>query len=109
MSNEELKEAKRLLKILKSDDWYKEDYTDQALDIIREYDEYNNFIDEEILDEMVKQEAKSGAVRLMFFLAKAEPSPVYGWMVDGYGNIDNVKLEDIIVKLEDIIKEQGEE
>lgn len=57
MNNEELKEAKHLLKMLKSEEWYKEDYTEQALNIIYAMPQYmtltrfNNLTAERIAEE----------------------------------------------------------
>ena len=103
MTSEELKEAKELLKKLESEDWYKEDYTDKALSLIYQYDETGEFMNEEMLDEYVKHEAEGGAVRLMFFLAQAEPSAPFGYKLDGYGNLRNVERSDLEMALEDII------
>ena len=105
MSNNELNEAKKILNILqnKKSDWY--NYTDRALEIINEYDDYGEFFDEEIFDELVKREAEQGAQRVMCFLADCNSlNPPYGWMLDGYGNAKEVHLNDIILKLDDIIK-----
>lgn len=107
MSEEEIKEAKELLEILENDnEWYKENYTDKALDIIYAYDETGEFLDEEMLDEMVKHEAESGAVRVMFFLGQAEPNAPFGYKLDGYGNARNAERSDLLYALEDIIKNQ---
>jgi len=109
MNEEELREAKELLKILENDhEWYKEDYTDEALNIIYQYDETGEFMDEYTLDELTKHEAESGAVRVMFFLGQAEPNAPFGYKLDGYGNARNVERADILLALEDIIKNNEE-
>ena len=104
MSNEELKEAKNLLKMLKSDEWYKEDYTEQALNIIYAYQEDGEFITEDELDELTRHEAEAGAIRVMFFLAHCEPSAPFGYRLNGYANAENATKDDITLKLEDIIE-----
>lgn len=108
MSNEELKEAKHLLKMLKSDDWYKEDYTDRALEIIYNYQENGEFTTEDELDELTRQEAESGAIRVMFFLANCEPNAPFGYRLNGYANAENATKDDLIWELEDIIKANEE-
>ena len=103
MTKDELKHAKEVLKGLQSENKY--DYTNDALDIIYTHGEYSEFIDEEMLDEMTKHELeKGGAVRVMYFLADAQPYAPYGYMLDGYGNARNVELDDIECELDDIIK-----
>lgn len=108
MTKEELKEAKELLKTIKSGSMDRFDAAEEALDIIHQYATYDDFIDEDLLDEYARHEAKDGAVRLMYFLAKCEPSAPYGYRIDGYGNACNVELDDIELALEDIISEQEE-
>lgn len=108
MTNEELKEAKHLLKMLKSEEWYKEDYTERALSIIYNYQEDGEFITEDKLDELVKHEAEDGATRVMFFLANCEPSAPFGYKLNGYANAENATKDDIIWALEDIIKANEE-
>lgn len=108
MSKKELTKAKKLLNILKDDnEWYKEDYTEQALSLIYAYDECGyEFLDEYMLDEMVKHEAESGAARLMFFLAHTEPNAPFGYKLDGYGNARNVERDDIIFALQELIENE---
>lgn len=108
MNNEELKEAKHLLKMLKSDEWHKEDYTEQALNIIYNHQEDGEFITEDELDELTKREAESGAIRVMFFLAHCEPSAPFGYKLNGYANAENATKDDLIWELEDIIKANEE-
>lgn len=108
MTSEELKEAKHLLKMLKSDEWYREDYTERALNIIYNYQENGEFITEDELDELTRHEAESGAIRVMFFLAHCEPSAPFGYRLNGYANAENVTKDDIIWALEDIIKANEE-
>lgn len=106
MNSEELKEAKHLLKMLKSDKWY--EYTDDAINTIytwQENDNYGYFVDEDMLDEYVKHEAEGGVMRLMFFLRQADPSAPFGYRINAYGNLENVEKDDLIDKLEDIIEE----
>lgn len=107
MSKEELKRAKELLKILKGNGLQKYDVTDEAMNIIAQYAEYSDFIDEYMLDEYTKNELETGgAERLMYFLAQAEPNAPYGYMLDGYGNLRNVELDDIVMALEDVINNE---
>ena len=102
MTEDELKRAKEVLKGLQSEDKY--DYANEALDIIYTHGEYSEFMSEDMLDEMTKREAESGAVRVMYFLADAQPYAPYGYMLDGYGNARNVELDDIECELDGIIK-----
>lgn len=68
MTTEELNEAKELLKALNSKDWYMGNTTDEARDFIIEHGDYCDYMDEDILDEMVKREAeKGGASRFGIF------------------------------------------
>lgn len=108
MSNEELKEAKHLLKTLKSDKWYEGDATDRALDIIYTYQENGEFITEDELDELTRHEAESGALRVMFFLAHCEPNAPFGYRINGYANAENATKDDLIIELEDIIEANEE-
>lgn len=109
MNKEELQEAKQLLATLKSDKWYETDADEQALAFVREHDEQWEFIDEDELDEMVKNEAQQGALRVMCFLSKCESlNPLYGWRVNGYGNIEETTLDDLKIFLEDYISNNEE-
>lgn len=110
MTNEELKEAKEILEIMKDDNrWYERNNTDRALDIICEYDEYREYItDEEELDELVRREAEDGFSRVKFFIANAELNAPMGWRINGYGNIETTTRDDIICSLEDIINNNEE-
>lgn len=108
MSNEELKEAKHLLKMLKSDEWYREDYTERALNIIYMYQEEGEFITEDELDDLTRHEAEDGAIRVMFFLAHCEPNAPFGYRLNGYANAENATKDDLIWALEDIIKANEE-
>ena len=108
MTDEELKDAKDILKKLKSDKWYEDDYTDRALDIIYAYQTDGEFITEEELDELTRREAEDGAIRVMFFLAHCEPNAPFGYRLNGYANAENVGKDDIVWALEDIIRaEEG--
>ena len=104
MTSEELKEAKHLLKMLKSDEWYREDYTERALNIIYMYQEEGEFITEDELDDLTRREAEDGATRVMFFLAHCEPNAPFGYRLNGYANAENATKDDLIWALEDIIK-----
>lgn len=105
MSNEELRNAKKILEQLKSEGLERYDVTDEAIDIIKQYNDYADFIDEDMLDEMTRQEAESGgAQRVMYFLANADVNPPYGWRIDAYGNATNVEFDDIIMYLEETIE-----
>lgn len=110
MTKEELNEAKEILAILKDDQrWYENNYTDKALDIICEYDEYREYItDEEELDELVRREAEDGFSRVKFFIAHAELNAPMGWRFNGYGNIETTTRDDLICSLEDIIHNNEE-
>ena len=108
MNSEELKEAKHLLKMLKSDEWYEDDYTDRALDIIYTYQTDGEFITEDELDELTRREAEDGATRVMFFLANCEPNAPFGYRLNGYANAENATKDDLIWELEDIIKANEE-
>lgn len=108
MNSEELKEAKHLLKILKSDKWYEDDYTDRALDIIYTYQTDGEFITEDELDELTRREAEDGATRVMFFLAHCEPNAPFGYRLNGYANAEDATKDDIILALEDIIRAEEE-
>lgn len=105
MSNEELRNAKKVLKQLKSEGLERYDATDEAIEIIKQYNEYADFIDEDMLDEMIRHELENGgAERVMYFLADADVNPPYGWRIDGYGNLVNVEFDDIITYLEETIE-----
>lgn len=110
MDKDQLNEAKELLKVLKDDhQWYEDDYTDRALDIICEWDETGEYIrDEETLDELVRHEAEDGFSRVKFFIAHAELNPPMGWRFNGYGNIETTTRDDLICSLEDIINNNEE-
>lgn len=108
MNKEELQEAKQLLATLKSDDWWKDDITDRALDIIYAYQENGEFITEDELDELTRREAEAGAIRVMFFLAHCEPSAPFGYRINGYANAENATKDDLIWELEGIIKANEE-
>ena len=108
MNSEELKEAKHLLKKLKSDKWYEDDCTDRALDIIYAYQTDGEFITEDELDELTRREAEDGATRVMFFLAHCEPNAPFGYRLNGYANAENATKDDLIWALEDIIKAEEE-
>ena len=75
--SDELKQAKELLRALNSEKWYETDADEQALAFVREHDEQGEFIDEDVLDEMVKNEAEQGALRVMCFLDKCESLTLY--------------------------------
>lgn len=105
MTTEELNEAKELLKALNSKDWYMGNTTDEAIAFIREHDDYCDLLDEYELDEMAKREAENGgAVRVWCFLNGIQSfNSDLGFILDGYGNARNATLEDLQMKLEDII------
>lgn len=105
MSNEELRNAKKILKQLKSEGLERYDVTDEAINIIKQYNEYADFIDEDMLDDMTLREAESGGFqRVKCFLEDADINCPYGWRIDGYGNATNVEFSDIIMYLEEIIE-----
>lgn len=107
--SDELKQAKELLEALKSEKWYETDADEQALAFVREHDEQGEFVDEYELDEMVKHEAEQGALRVMCFLGKCESlNPLYGWRVNGYGNIEETTLDNLKIFLEDYISNNEE-
>lgn len=106
MDANELKRAKEILNILKSNSSEKYDVVDEAISIINMYDPYSEFMDEYMLDERVKHEAESGAVRVMYFLANCEVHAPYGYMIDGYGNARNAELDDVVLALEELIENQ---
>ena len=105
MNNEELREAKKVLKELKGDKWYLGDTTDRAIEIIREFDSYHELLDEDELDEMaVRQANEGGAVRVWCFLNGISSwNSDMGYILDGYGNARNCTQNDLIMALEDLI------
>lgn len=109
MNNEELQEAKKILKGLKSDNWT--EYTDDAVSTIyawQENDSFGDFISEDILDERVKHEAEDGVQRLLYFLQGVEKYSPYGYRIDAYGNAETIRRENLIDKLQDIIEDNEE-
>lgn len=110
MNNEELQEAKKILKGLKSDNWV--EYADDAVNTIytwQENDSFGYFISEDMLDERVKYEAEEGGVqRLLYFLQGVEKYSPYGYRIDAYGNAETIGKENLIDKLQDIIEDNEE-
>lgn len=106
MTTEELNEAKELLKALNSKEWYTGNTTDEAINFICEHDDYCDYMDEYILDEMVKREAEEGgASRVWHFLNGIDSfNDSLGYTLDGYGNARNVTIDDLRSDLEEIIK-----
>lgn len=109
MDKEELAEAKEVLEGLNSEEWVH--YDQKALDIVyswQQNDNYGDFINEDVLDEMVKREAEDGVQRLLYFLQGVEKYSPYGYRIDAYGNAKTVDLGDLRLKLEDIIEDNEE-
>lgn len=110
MEKEEYKaKAKELLKKLNIDSIKKYEYTDEALELIKDYDiEYGlycDFADDETINQIIRKEIDDNDwQRVACFLADAELNPPYGHRIDAYGNLQNVDLSDIKCWLEDIIK-----
>ena len=101
--------AKELLKKLKEDGIEKYNYTDKALELIREYDQENitdfGLTDDNDIEYIIKKEVEEyGWERVACFLSDAELNSPYGYRIDAYGNLQNIRLEDIIIWLEYIVE-----
>jgi hypothetical protein len=50
----------------------------------------SDIIDDDQMDEMVKAEAESGWARVMYFLAQVDTSSDDYYLINGYGNAENL-------------------
>lgn len=67
------------------------DYDNEAQDNLYLYDtiqELCNFVDEEILQQLIEENSQYGISRLSFFINDAYDDTIY--KLDGYGNLENV-------------------
>ena len=99
--------AKQLLKILNRCDISKYSATDEALELMQEYDMETgaiNMIDDDSIDELIKNEVDAGGwQRVACFLGgiKTLNTP-FGYKLDGYGNLDEITFDDIRLYIEEI-------
>lgn len=99
--------AKQLLEILNRPDISKYSVTDEALELMQEYDTETgdiNMIDDESIDELIKNEVDAGGwQRVACFLGgiKSLNAP-FGYRLNAYGNLDEITFDDIRLYIEEI-------
>lgn len=100
------KTAKKLLAQLHEQGLKRYEHTDEALELIRQYDcEYGNFdiVDDSEIEYIIQSEMqKGGWERICFFLSDASVNAPYGHRLDGYGNLVDIEFDDIKYWLEEI-------
>jgi hypothetical protein len=98
--------AKKLLKQLNAPTIKRYEHTDDALELIREFDcENGNFdiVDDSEIEYIVESEMKKGGwERVYFFLSGASVNAPYGHRIDAYGNLADIEFDDIKFWLEEI-------
>lgn len=103
---------KQLLADLKSNNWYNTNAYNKAIEALCDYDSEHGGIDiisYDIAEELVKQELdKGGLIRLKFFIGDINLTDDYYYM-DGYGNLQNITRDWLIMQLEDVIEADNEE
>lgn len=97
----DLEALKALYKRLEDDPYNGAD--EEALEIIKEEEEGEDWLDEEALDDYINHTEDWTAERLAIFLADYSPRAPYGYRFDGYGNIQTITARDIQTTLGDII------
>lgn len=73
------------------------DYDNEAQDELYLYDLIQGlceFVDDEILEDIITNEAKYGVARLRCFINNTYDADIY--KLDGYGNLENVNDDDFI-------------
>lgn len=86
------------------------DYDNEAQDNLYLYDtiqELVNFIDEEILQQLIEINAKYGIARLRYFINNTYDADIY--KIDGYENLENVTDSDFKYCADELIKKISEE
>lgn len=81
------------------------DYDNEAQDDLYLYDtiqELCNFVDEEILQQLIKENAKDGLSRLRYFINNTYDDTIY--KLDGYENLENVDNSDFEYCIDECIE-----
>ena len=99
--------AKQLFDKLNTEGIEKYNHTDEALELMQEYDLETgaiNMIDDDTIDQYIEYEAKeSGWQRVACFLAKISSiNAPYGYKLNGYGNLEEITFDDIKMYIEEI-------
>ena len=101
--------AKQLLKQLNKQDITKYEATDEALELMEEYDLETgeiNMVDDESITSIIKNEVNGYEYdwqRVACFLGGVSSlNPPYGFMLDGYGNLKEITFDDIVLWIETI-------
>lgn len=101
-----------ILNNLKRSDWYNTNAYDEAIEALIEYDTEHggiDIIDYDTAEEIAKRELENGGLlRLKCFLNSAELSDDY-YYLDGYGNLQNITRNWLIMQLEDAIENDERE
>lgn len=100
--------AKQLSQKLNAEGVEKYDYTDEALELLQEYDaETNNIniVDDDGINQYIEYDLKNyGWQRVACFLAKVDSlNAPYGYRLDGYGNLCELTFDDIKMYIDEII------
>lgn len=100
-----MSKVEKLLKDMQGNEWYK--HFDEALAFCMEKDLDGDFdfgiIDYDTAEEMARNELeKGGLLRLRFFLNDVSLTDDY-FRLDGYGNLAEIKQDDVVFWLGEII------
>ena len=100
--------AKAIAKQLNKNDITKYDATDDALELMHEYDYKTGcimLVDDEQIDEIIKNDIKQyGWQRVACFLANCDTLDApYGYRLDAYGNLREITFKDIKMYIDEII------
>lgn len=97
-------QAKEYLEQLKGYDYDKNEIIEFLMDFESEKGADFGIVTTDILDEIVKQETdKGGFVRVAHFLAGIEWLNDDYYRIDGYGNAQDIKVDDLECWLKDIL------
>lgn len=85
-----------LLETIQNEKWNTDKLAGLAMNVFSDLDITHDIIDDEQVDEMVKQiiEDEGGYVRVKYFLQNASNTNEYH-ILDGYGNVDELRASDI--------------
>lgn len=103
-------QATELLKAMNSEGWAVGTTTDEAIELIRDFQaNYMNtyeIVSYEEINEMVRERLDNGDWKsVKCFLSGAEINSSMGYYLDGYDNVETINKDWIIMKLEEVLSE----
>lgn len=100
---------KDILTKLKSNEWYNTTAYDDAIQALIEYDSEHgglDIIDRDTTEGIAKQELEQGGLSRLACFLQAEYVGADYFYLDGYGNLQNITRDWLIMQLEDAIENE---